>query len=155
MRRAQLLKSDKIGHMPRTGEQMKPDISAGELWPSLPWEEWAETAATLHMWTQIVGKTRLALTPLENHWWNVPLYVTPRGLSTWSMPYQNDLVDIEFDFVAHELHVRLTSGLSKSLALRAQSVADFYGEHLSLLRSLGIEIKINPKPVEVANPVPF
>jgi hypothetical protein len=107
------------------------------------------------MWMQIVGKTRLSLTPLENHWWNVPLYVTPRGLSTSSMPYHDDLFDIEFDFTDHKLHVRMTSGESRSAALRPQSVADFYDEYLKLLASLDIEIRINPKPVEIAEPIPF
>ncbi|HEX4769488.1 MAG TPA: DUF5996 family protein [Bryobacteraceae bacterium] len=134
---------------------MKAHPSADELWPALPWEGWKDTATTLHMWMQIVGKTRLALTPRENHWWNVPLYVTPRGLSTWSIPYHDDLFDIEFDFVGHQLHVRVTSGDSKSIALRPQSVADFYGEYLNLLQSFGIDAKINPKPVEVADPIPF
>ncbi len=141
--------------MQQTTEQMAAHPSAGDLWPALPWEDWKDTATTLHMWMQIVGKTRLSLTPLENHWWNVPLYVTPRGLSTWSMPYHNDLFDIEFDFVDHRLHVRMTSGESKSIALRPQSVAEFYDEYLSLLRSFGIDAKINPKPVEVADPIPF
>jgi hypothetical protein len=129
--------------------------STAELWPALPWEEWKDTATTLHMWMQMVGKTRLAFTPRENHWWNVPLYVTPRGLSTWSIPYHDDLFDIEFDFVDHQLHVRMTSGETKSIALRPQSVAAFYGEYLNLLRSFGIDAKINPKPVEVADPIPF
>jgi hypothetical protein len=96
-----------------------------EQWPALPWEEWEATATTLHMWTQIVGKTRLELTPLQNHWWNVPLYVTARGLSTSAMPCGEDDLDIEFDFVAHQLHFRLSSGKSLSVPLRAQSVADF------------------------------
>jgi uncharacterized protein DUF5996 len=107
------------------------------------------------MWMQVVGKTRLALTPLVNHWWNVPLYVTARGLSTSSLPYNDDLIDIEFDFIEHRLHVRMTSGESRSIALRPQSVASFYGEYLDLLRSLAIAIKINPKPVEIADPIPF
>jgi hypothetical protein len=107
------------------------------------------------MWMQIVGKTRLALTPRENHWWNVPLYVTPHGLSTWSIPYHNDLFDVEFDFVDHQLHVRMTSGESKSIALRPQSVSAFYDEYLRLLQLFGIEAKINPKPVEIADPIPF
>ena len=129
--------------------------SALEIWPSLPWEKWKDTAGTLHMWMQIVGKTRLALTPLVNHWWNVTLYVTPRGLSTWSIPYHDDLFEIEFDFIDHRLHVRVCSGESKSLALRPQSVAAFYGEYLALLHSLGIDLKLNPKPCEVADPIPF
>ncbi|HEX4809833.1 MAG TPA: DUF5996 family protein [Bryobacteraceae bacterium] len=134
---------------------MKAQASANELWPALPWEEWKDTATTLHMWMQIVGKTRLALTPRENHWWNVPLYVTPRGLSTWSIPYHDDLFDVEFDFLDHRLHVRMTSGESKSIALRPQSVAAFYEEYRDLLRSFDIDAKINPKPVEIAGPIPF
>jgi hypothetical protein len=135
--------------------QMKANLSAAEPWPALPWEEWKDTAATLHMWTQIVGKTRLAFTPLENHWWNVPLYLTPRGLSTSAIPYHNGLFDLEFDFVDHQLHLRVSSGGSKSIALRPQSVAAFYTEYLELLRSFDIDPNINPKPVEVADPIPF
>jgi Family of unknown function (DUF5996) len=130
-------------------------IEQMNVWPALPWDEWKETAATLHMWTQIVGKTRLALTPLVNHWWNVPLYVTAHGLSTSSMPYKQDLVDIEFDFVEQQLHVRVTSGASRSIPLRPQSVASFYGEFQNTLQSLGIDVRINPKPVEVPDPIPF
>ncbi len=124
-------------------------------WPSLVWDEWAATANTLHMWTQIVGKTRLALTPLQNHWWNVPLYVTARGLGTSAMPYGDDVLDIEFDFVAHELHFRLGSGQGLSVPLRAQSVADFYKEYLACLASLGVQVKIDPMPCELANPIRF
>lgn len=97
-------------------------------------------------WMQIVGKTRLAFTPRENHWWNVPLYVTARGLSTSTIPFRDALFDVEFDFVDHQLHVRVTSGESKSIALRPQSVTAFYGEYFDLLRSFGIDAKINPKP---------
>jgi hypothetical protein len=124
-------------------------------WPSLVWEEWAATANTLHMWTQIVGKTRLALTPLQNHWWNVPLYVTARGLGTSAMPYGDDVLDIEFDFVAHKLHFRLGSGPAVSVPLRAQTVADFYKEYLGCLASLGVAVNIDPMPCELANPIRF
>lgn len=124
-------------------------------WPSLVWDEWAATADTLHMWTQIVGKTRLALTPLQNHWWNVPLYVTARGLGTSAMPYGDDVLDIEFDFVAHELHLRLGSGQALAMKLRAQTVASFYKEYLGCLDSLGVEVKIDPMPCELAHPIRF
>jgi hypothetical protein len=107
------------------------------------------------MWTQIVGKTRLALTPLQNHWWNVPLYVTARGLGTSAMNYGDDVLDIEFDFVAHELHLRMSSGGSQSMKLKARTVADFYKEYLGCLETLGVSVKINPMPVEVAHPVRF
>jgi hypothetical protein len=130
---------------------------AGSLakWPELPWSKWEATANTLHMWTQIVGKTRLALTPLQNHWWNVPLYVTARGLGTSAMTYGDDVLDIEFDFVAHELHLRMGSGGVQVMKLRAQTVADFYLEYLECLAKLGVELKINPMPCEVANPIQF
>src|SRR5271154_5157831 len=124
-------------------------------WPALPWGEWAATADTLHMWTQIVGKTRLALTPLQNHWWNVPLYLTARGLSTSAMAFGDDVLDIEFDFLDHELHMRLGSGKNESLALRPRSVAEFYREYLQRLGALGVSVKIWPMPVEIQNPVRF
>lgn len=124
-------------------------------WPALPWSEWADTADTLHMWMQIVGKTRLALTPLQNHWWNVPLYITAHGLGTSAMPCGNDVLDIEFDFIAHELHLRLGSGATRALALHPQTVAEFYKEYLGSLKSLGVAVKINPMPVEVPNPIRF
>jgi hypothetical protein len=131
-------------------------VAASEMrWPALPWEEWAATADTLHMWMQIVGKTRLALTPLQNHWWNVPLYVTARGLGTSAMAYGDDVLDIEFDFVSHMLHLRLGSGKEHSLPLRAQTVAAFYREYLGCLDSLGVSVKINPMPVEVGTPIRF
>ncbi|GGA69829.1 hypothetical protein GCM10011507_21720 [Edaphobacter acidisoli] len=124
-------------------------------WPALPWNEWAATADTLHMWTQIVGKTRLALTPLQNHWWNVPLYVTAHGLGTSAMPCGGDVLDIEFDFLTHHLHLRHGSGPEASLPLRAQSVASFYKKYLVCLDSLGVDVRINPMPVEVPNPIRF
>jgi Family of unknown function (DUF5996) len=136
--------------MAEIGTEMK--VTA---WPALPWEEWEATATTLHMWTQIVGKTRLKLTPLQNHWWNVPLYVTARGLSTSAMPCGEDDLDIEFDFISHELHFRLSSGKSLAVPLRAQSVADFYSEYLASLASLGVKVKIDPMPCELANPIRF
>jgi len=132
------------------------EVAGGERWwPALPWDEWAATADTLHMWTQIVGKTRLALTPLQNHWWNVPLYVTARGLGTSAMAVGDDVLDVEFDFVAHELHLRLGSGGAKVMKLHPRSVADFYKEYLGCLEALGVAVNIWPIPVEVANPVRF
>jgi hypothetical protein len=130
--------------------------STETTWPALPWAEWEPTASTLHMWTQIVGKTRLALTPLQNHWWNVPLYVTARGLTSSSMPCgNNELLDIEFDFIAHQLHFRLSSGQTLATPLRPQSVADFYREYQQSLTTLGLTIPINPMPVELAAPIRF
>src|ERR1700677_990864 len=99
-------------------------------WPALPWSEWEATANTLHMWTQIVGKTRLALTPLQNHWWNVPLYVSARGLTTSPMPLPDScLLEIEFDFHAHVLQLGCSDGRNRELPLRPQSVASFFAEY--------------------------
>jgi hypothetical protein len=107
------------------------------------------------MWTQIVGKTRLALTPLQNHWWNVPLYVTARGLGTSAMVCGDDVLDIEFDFVAQVLHLRLGSGADKSMKLKPRTVADFCREYMECLAALGVSVKIDPMPCEVANPIRF
>ncbi|HEX3471761.1 MAG TPA: DUF5996 family protein, partial [Silvibacterium sp.] len=89
---------------------MATNSSDDDRWPALPWPEWEKTASTLHMWTQIVGKTRLALSPLQAHWWNVPLYVTARGLSTAAMPIPDGVLEIEFDFDVHQLLFRMSSG---------------------------------------------
>lgn len=125
------------------------------LWPNLPWNEWKDTADTLHMWTQIVGHTRMALSPPLNHWWHVTLYVTARGLGTSPIPWRGEYFDVEFDFVEHRLIVRLSSGQARVLPLRRQSVAAFYGEYMDALASLGIHVKIHSSPDEVANPIPF
>ena len=124
-------------------------------WPVLKFEEWQDTLATLHMWTQVVGKIRLAQTPLVNHWWNVPLYVSARGLTTSAMPYGDRIFEIEFDFIDHKLLIKCSDGAVKTLALRPQSVAAFYAEVMAALRDLGIEIKIWTMPVEVPNPIRF
>jgi hypothetical protein len=128
---------------------------ASNLWPELRWEDWSATAETLHMWTQIVGKVRLALSPLQAHWWNVPLYVSARGLSTSAMPYGADFLEIEFDFVNHQLLFRTSTGLSAYQPLRAQSVADFYTEFQKTLSDLGVHVAIYATPVELAHPIPF
>ncbi len=126
-----------------------------EVWPDLPLEEWQDTKDTLHMWTQVVGKIRLAQTPLVNHWWNVPLYVTSRGLTTSAMPYDDRTFEIDFDFIDHQLLIKCSDGAEKSLALVPRSVADFYEEVMQALHSLDLEVKIWTTPVEVENPVPF
>ena len=124
-------------------------------WPILRFAEWQDTCATLHMWTQVVGKIRLAQTPLVNHWWNVPLYVSSRGLTTSAMPYEDRIFEIEFDFIDHELLIKCSDGAATTLKLRPQSVADFYAEIMAALRSLGIEVKIWTMPVEIPNPIRF
>jgi hypothetical protein len=126
-----------------------------DSWPELPLEAWQDTYATLHMWTQIVGKVRLALSPRVNQWWEVALYVNARGLTTSAIPYGDGIFEVQFDFIDHELIIQTSWGSSKTFALRPQSVADFYAEFMSALQSLGIEVKIWPMPVEVPNPVRF
>ena len=128
---------------------------ATNSWPSLPLGEWADTYATLHMWTQVVGKIRLALTPLVNHWWNVPLYVSARGLITSAMHYNDRTLEIEFDFIDHLLRITCSDGTNRTLSLEPRSVADFYREVMGLLREVGVEVKIWTTPVEVPDPVPF
>jgi len=124
-------------------------------WPALPLEQWKDTYATLHMWTQIVGKVRLALTPLVNHWWNVPLYVNARGLTTSAIPYPNRPFELCFDFLDHQLVLQMSDGSRTMLPLTAMTVADFYQKVLEMLRSSGIEVKIWRMPVEVPDAIPF
>jgi hypothetical protein len=126
-----------------------------ECWPTLPLDSWKDTYTTLHMWTQMVGKVRLRLTPLVNHWWNVPLYVSARGLSTSLIPYGERGFELWFDFIGHRLVLETSDGVSKSLALKPQSVAEFYQELMEILRSAGIEVRIWRMPVEIPNPIPF
>jgi hypothetical protein len=132
---------------------VKPD--GDEAWPALPLEAWRETYATLHMWTQVVGKIRLAQTPVVNHWWNVPLYVSARGLTTSAMPHGERTFEIEFDFVGHELLFRASDGVAESLPLAPRAVADFYAEVMGTLRGMNLPVTIWTTPVEVPDPVPF
>jgi len=131
------------------------DADQPECWPALPLDSWKDTYATLHMWTQIVGKVRLALTPLVNHWWNVPLYVTARGLTTSRIPYGDRAFELWFDFIQHQLVLETNEGLVKTLPLAPRSVSEFYKEFKEMLRSAGIEVKIWRMPVEIPNPIPF
>lgn len=107
------------------------------------------------MWTQIVGKVRLGLTPLVNHWWNVPFYVAPRGLTTSRIPYRDRSFELLFDFTRHQLVLETNDGMTKTMPLVPRSVADFYHEFMTFLRSAGIAVKIWPMPVEIPNPIPF
>jgi hypothetical protein len=135
---------------------MNEAIQTAQIWPVLDWKQWKDTGDTLHMFTQIVGKTRLALTHLQNHWWNVPLYVTARGLSTSGMPLPDGgLLDIEFDFIAHELIFRRSSGRIESLPLKPQTVADFFDAYVGMLAALAVEIPIDRMPVELKDPIRF
>jgi Family of unknown function (DUF5996) len=129
--------------------------SAKGLWPHLAWPAWRETALTLQLWTQIVGKVRLQLAPWLNHSWQVALYVTARGLGTSGMPVGDEILDIEFDFIEHRLLLRSSTGEQRTLALVSQSVAAFYARFTSLLRELQIAVSIHELPNEVLNPIPF
>jgi hypothetical protein len=124
-------------------------------WPSLMVDEWAATRDSLHMWTQIVGKIRMVHMPLLNHWWQVTLYVSPRGLTTGPVPYRDAVFDMEFDFANHMLVIRHSGGGQKAVPLAAKPVAEFYAETLSALDSLGIESRISGKPNEVEPAIPF
>jgi hypothetical protein len=124
-------------------------------WPDLPYPAWRDTALTLQLWTQIVGKIRLALTPWVNHGWQVPLYVSARGLTTSPIPAGHEIVELEFDFIAHRLLARTSRGDERTLPLVPQSVADFYRRVLDLLQEFGIAIAINDWPNEVPNPIRF
>ncbi len=124
------------------------------IWPYLEWESWKETGETLHMFMQIVGKTRMALTPLQNHWWNVPFYLTARGLWTSPMPLQDGtLLDVEFDFISHEVVSRSSRGEVRRFELAPKPVANFYEEFLRVAGELGADVKIDKMPVEVSNPI--
>jgi uncharacterized protein DUF5996 len=124
-------------------------------WPGLDYTSWRDTLETLHRWTQVVGKVRLALTPWLNHGWQVALYVSARGLSTSPIPAGNEIFEIDFDFIAQRLLIRTSRGDERSLALEPQSVAHFYRQVMEALHELGIRVEINEMPNEVPDPVPF
>ncbi len=129
--------------------------AATDLWPELPWRDWAATISTVHMWTQVVGKVRMTLTPPLNHWWHVPLYVSARGLTTSMIPYGRRPFQVEFNFLDHRLDVTDSDARSFTIPLRPLSVARFYREFMDGLRGLDIEVRISTKPVEVAEAIPF
>jgi hypothetical protein len=125
------------------------------VWPHLPYPSWRETAATLQLWTQIVGKVRLTLTPWLNHSWQVPLYVTARGLGTSPIPAGSEILEIEFDFISHRLIARTSRGETRELPLKPQTVADFHRGVIDLLKGIGVAVAIHEMPNEVPNPIRF
>jgi len=127
----------------------------GSHWPELDYTSWRDTALTLQLWTQIVGKIRLSLTPWLNHGWHVPLYVTARGLGSSPIPVGGEILEIDFDFIAHRLVCRTSLGEKRTLTLKPRTVANFYGRLLTLLAELGIKVAINPIPNEIADPIQF
>jgi hypothetical protein len=135
---------------------MTTDAATQPVWPPFPAAAtWRDTYATLHMWLQIVGKTRLACAPMENHWWQVPLYVTPRGLTTSAIPHDTRTFAVDIDFLDHRLVIQASDGGACVLALRARSVADFYGKYKAALAGLGLEVALIPRPVEIVTAIPF
>lgn len=130
-------------------------MEPSETWPALPYEDWKDTYATLHLWTQIVGKVRLARTPWVNHSWHVTLYPTARGLTTSSIPHGRRTFDIQLDFHAHELRVTTSEGDQASVELRPRTVADFYRTLMDRLDALGLHTTIHPRPNELPDPIPF
>lgn len=130
-------------------------MSTSEPWPELPYDAWKETCSTLHLWTQVVGKVRLSQTPWLNHSWQVALYVTPRGLSTSSIPHGTDAFQIDFDLIEHSLRVETSRGATGRIQLAPKSVADFYAELMQLLEQLGVPVTIDELPNELPEPIPF
>ena len=126
-----------------------------ERWPALPLAEWEDTRATLHLWTQIVGKVRLSLAPMVNHWWQVPLYVGARGLTTSAIPYSGGVVELTFDFQDEVLRIRTSAGASRAVALAPRTVADFHADVMSTLLDVGVRAHITRTPVEMENVIPF
>jgi len=131
------------------------NTSNAEAWPSLPLEAWSDTCATLHMWTQIVGKIRLAQSPWINHSWHVTLYVTSRGLTTSPIPYGNRTFQIDFDFINHQVTIQSSDGGMAGFSLQPQSVAAFYGRLKDEMAKLDLHVNINQKPNEIPDPIPF
>ena len=130
-------------------------LSSPGDWPALPLSEWADSCATLHLWTQVIGKIRLAHAPMINHWWQVPLYVTCRGLTTSPIPYGGRSFQIDFDFVDHALRLQTSTGDAETVILGPRTVADFYAEVMGRLRGLGLETRIWTMPVELPDAIPF
>jgi hypothetical protein len=131
------------------------DLAVANSWPELTLSAWEQTRDTVHLWSQVVGKVRLALEPMINHWWQVPLYVSARGLTTSMMPAQGRGLEMEFDFIDHALAIRLSTGEARQVPLEPKSVASFYVETMAALRGLGVEVSIYPRPTEIAEAIPF
>lgn len=131
------------------------DLGTEPVWPRIPISEWEAARDTVHLWTQVIGKVRLAFTPFVNHWWNVPLYVSAHGLTTSLMHTSRGAVEIEFDFVDHALVVRTATGMERQVALQPRSVADFYEATMTALEDIGLEVRIFARPVELPRVIPF
>jgi hypothetical protein len=126
-----------------------------ELLPALPFDSWKDTHATLHMWAQVLGKVRLKLSPLVNHWWNVPFYVTARGMTTSAMPYEQRMIEVNLDFIDHRLTIESSDSRVATMKLTSMSVAEFYQQFMTALADLGVAVKIWTTPCEIVDPTPF
>src|SRR5262245_38974057 len=129
--------------------------SAHDSWPALAYDDWADTCNTLHLWTQIVGKVKLALAPLSNHWWGIVLFVTARGLTTGAMPYGSRALQIDFDFCAHALVLQTSDAREQRLSLAPMATADFYAAVMRALRALDVDVHIWTMPGEIEGAIPF
>ena len=138
-----------------TPEAIRGRASEDEALPALPFDSWKDTLATLHMWAQIVGKVRLKLCPLVNHWWNVPFYITARGMTTSAMPYEGRDIEVQFDFIDHKVIIQTSEGRVVNMAMAPESVADFYKKFMAALGELGVSVRIWTMPREVPDPIPF
>jgi len=134
---------------------VKPESMDNAVCPDLPFEDWKDTCATLHLWTQIAGKIRLACAPMINHWWHSTLYVTSSGLTTSAMPHGRRSFQIDFDFIAHRLNIAVSDGRRESFRLAPCTVAEFYAEIMGRLKSLGIDVRIWTMPCEIPDAIPF
>lgn len=131
------------------------NLSSSNAWPALAYEHWQDTCNTLHLWTQIVGKVKLALAPRSNHWWGIVLFVTARGLTTGPMPYRARALQIDFDFCAHALVLHTSDAREQRIALAPMTTADFYAAVTAALRALDIDLRIWTMPVEIEGAIPF
>ena len=129
--------------------------SNNAAWPALGFADWADTCNTLQLWTQVVGKVKLALAPLSNHWWGIVLFVTARGLTTGAMPYRDRALQIDFDFCAHELVLRTSDAREEHIKLAPMATADFYAAVMDRLRALDVDVHIWTMPVEIEGAIPF
>ena len=134
---------------------MNPSPSDNSSWPALAYADWQDSCNTLHLWTQIVGKVKLALSPRSNHWWGIVLFVTARGLTTGAVPYGSRALQIDFDFCAHEVVLCTTDAREQRIALRAMATADFYAAVMAALRALDVDVRIWTMPVEIEGAIPF
>jgi hypothetical protein len=134
---------------------VEPSPNTTGPWPALPLDAWRDTCATLHRWTQIVGKVQMALSPPQNHWWHVPLRLTARGLTTSPLPYGERVIELAFDFLAHALVLQDSAGTVQRIGLYPRSVADFYQALMGTLQAMGYPVEIWPVPVEIPDPIPF